>query len=96
MFDLRKLAGPAWLAAGLAAGLLVGSLLPHTPLHAVATDRLENFAIATGYQTRVCLLQRTPPVAGVQPIGRQHGMNVRLLFRQQREQKMRYQHTAVP
>ena len=41
-----------WLAAGLAAGLLSGlvasGLWPHTPLHAVATDRLDTFAMATG------------------------------------------------
>ena len=29
-------------------GLLIGSLCPHTPLHATATDRFGNFAIATG------------------------------------------------
>jgi len=38
----------AWLAIGLIVGLLIGSLCPHTPLHATATDRFENFAIATG------------------------------------------------
>lgn len=48
MLNLRKLAGPAWLAVGLVAGLVAGGLVPHTPLHATATDRLENFAIATG------------------------------------------------
>ena len=37
-----------WLAAGLIVGLAVGGLWPHTPLHAVATDRAETFAIATG------------------------------------------------
>ena len=37
-----------WLAIGLVVGLLIGSLCPHTPLHATATDRFENFAIATG------------------------------------------------
>jgi hypothetical protein len=39
---------PAWLVAGLAAGLVLGAFLPHAPLHATATDRQENFAIATG------------------------------------------------
>ena len=38
----------AWLLVGLAAGLVLGGLWPQTPLHAVATDRLETFAIATG------------------------------------------------
>jgi hypothetical protein len=28
--------------------LILGGLWPHTPLHAVATDRLDTFAIATG------------------------------------------------
>lgn len=40
-----------WLTLGLGLGLLLGGLLPiwpDTPLHAVATDRYENFAIATG------------------------------------------------
>ena len=38
----------AWLAIGLVVGLLIGYFCPHTPLHATATDRYENFAIATG------------------------------------------------
>jgi hypothetical protein len=37
-----------WLAVGLIVGMFLGSLCPHTPLHATATDRFENFAIATG------------------------------------------------
>jgi hypothetical protein len=40
-----------WLVAvgiGLAGGVLVGGYWPHTPLHAVATDRAETFAMATG------------------------------------------------
>ncbi|MEA1952549.1 MAG: hypothetical protein U9N87_14305 [Planctomycetota bacterium] len=37
-----------WLAIGLFVGLVVGSFFPHAPLHATATDRFENFAIATG------------------------------------------------
>ncbi len=37
-----------WLAMGLLAGLLFGGLLPDTPLHAVATDRIDTFAMATG------------------------------------------------
>jgi hypothetical protein len=39
---------PVWLLSGLVVGLAAGALLPHAPLHAVATDRQENFAIATG------------------------------------------------
>ncbi len=40
-----------WLAVvglGLAGGLLIGGLWPQTPLHAVATDRIETFGMATG------------------------------------------------
>jgi len=36
-----------WLIVGLGLGLAAGLLLPHTPAHAVATDRNENFAICT-------------------------------------------------
>ncbi len=37
------------LAIGLIVGLVLGGLWPQTPLHASATDRVENFAIATGF-----------------------------------------------
>src|SRR5437016_2703648 len=37
-----------WVLLGLVAGLVAGALLPHAPLHAVATDHVDNFAIATG------------------------------------------------
>lgn len=37
-----------WLGLGLVVGLVAGGFLPHAPLHAVATDRQDNFAIATG------------------------------------------------
>jgi len=37
-----------WPAAALLVGLAVGSMLPHTPLHAVATDSNDAFIIATG------------------------------------------------
>jgi hypothetical protein len=37
-----------WIVVGPVLGLIVGTMLPHSPLHAVATDRQENFAIATG------------------------------------------------
>jgi hypothetical protein len=47
---LRSLAHSraAWLAAGLLGGLVLAGLWPKTPLHAVATDRIETFAMATG------------------------------------------------
>ncbi|HEV3021060.1 MAG TPA: hypothetical protein VGX76_01275 [Pirellulales bacterium] len=37
-----------WLAAGVLLGLAAASFLPHSPAHAVATDRMGDFAIATG------------------------------------------------
>jgi hypothetical protein len=37
-----------WLAMGLVLGLLIGGWWPSTSLHAVATDRYDTFAIATG------------------------------------------------
>jgi len=36
------------LALGMLLGLVLGGLWPNTPLHATATDRAENFCIATG------------------------------------------------
>jgi hypothetical protein len=38
----------AWLGIGALAGLALGGFWPQAPLHSVATDRQENFAIATG------------------------------------------------
>jgi len=38
-----------WLAIGLLVGFVIGGLWPDTPLHAVATDRTDNYAIATGF-----------------------------------------------
>jgi hypothetical protein len=37
-----------WLAIGVLGGLAASAIWPQAPLHAVATDRYENFAIATG------------------------------------------------
>jgi len=41
-------AWPVWLGFGLLVGLALSGFWPHTPLHAVATDHVEKFAIATG------------------------------------------------
>jgi hypothetical protein len=37
-----------WLTAGVLLGLAVVGLLPHSPAHTVATDRMGDFAVATG------------------------------------------------
>ena len=37
-----------FLAAGLIVGLVIGGFLPHAPIYATATDRQDNFAMATG------------------------------------------------
>jgi hypothetical protein len=37
-----------WLGLGLLAGLVVAGFWPSVPLHAVATDRVETFSMATG------------------------------------------------
>jgi len=46
---LRKMTWIAWTAIGLLVGVVIAGWWPDTPLHAVATDRMENFAIATGF-----------------------------------------------
>lgn len=43
-----KLSRPAWLAAGVLLGLAASALWPAASMHAVATDRQDNFAICTG------------------------------------------------
>ena len=48
MIDALKQNRAAWLAAGVLLGLVAAGWLPHSPAHAVATDRLGDFAIATG------------------------------------------------
>src|SRR3989304_5318782 len=45
----RKQCWAVWLGIGLLAGLMIGGLWPDTPLHAVATDSTDNFAMATGF-----------------------------------------------
>lgn len=36
-----------WLVAGILIGVFCGGLVTHAPLHAIATDRQDNFAMAT-------------------------------------------------
>jgi hypothetical protein len=54
MFKVRKIRRITCLAAGLAAaaglslGLMMGGLWPKTALHAMATDRVDTYAMATG------------------------------------------------
>lgn len=38
-----------WLGIGLIGGVMLAGIWPRTPLHAVATDRADTFAIATGF-----------------------------------------------
>jgi len=54
MYKIRKIRRITYLAVGLAAaaglavGLIAGGLWPQTSLHAMATDRVDTFAMATG------------------------------------------------
>jgi len=49
MAYVRRHSWIIWLALGAIGGLMAVGIWPHTPLHAVATDRAENFAMATGF-----------------------------------------------
>ena len=49
MTSLRKYGWTVGVVIGLLAGLMIAGLWPDTPLHAVATDRSESFALATGF-----------------------------------------------
>ena len=49
MFEALKSSRPVWLGIGLVGGLILCGVWPQTPLHAVATDRAETFAVATGF-----------------------------------------------
>ena len=52
-WSMKQLPPAAGLPTGLGIGLVIGMLFanawPNVPIHAVATDRTEGFAIATGY-----------------------------------------------
>ena len=46
---LREHGWPIGLALGVMVGLMIGGMWPNTPLHAVATDRADAYAMATGF-----------------------------------------------
>ena len=47
-WNFRKTSALVWLGLGLLAGLLVAGFWPSVPLHALATDKIETFSMATG------------------------------------------------
>ncbi len=44
-----KTKAAVWLGLGLLAGLVLAGFWPSVPLHATATDKLDNFSMATGF-----------------------------------------------
>jgi hypothetical protein len=48
MVHWKKLRWPVAMGIGLAVGLVLGGFWPYTPLHAVSTDRVDTYAMATG------------------------------------------------
>lgn len=44
----ERIGSVMWLAGGVVIGLAIGMVRPQTPIHAVATDRVDNMALATG------------------------------------------------
>ena len=49
MFQVLRSNRLVWLGIGLVIGLILSGLWPQAPLHAVATDRGDTFAVATGF-----------------------------------------------
>jgi hypothetical protein len=47
-WNFRNASAFVWLGLGLVAGLLLAGIWPSVPLHAVATDKIETFSMATG------------------------------------------------
>jgi len=47
-WNFRNTSALVWLGLGLLAGLMVAGLWPSVPLHAVATDKIDTFSMATG------------------------------------------------
>ena len=48
-WNFRKTSALVWLGLGLLAGLMVAGFWPSVPLHAVATDKIDTFSMATGH-----------------------------------------------
>lgn len=48
MFHNLKYRRLGWLGVALLSGVVLGGLMPNTPLHAVATDHYKTFVVATG------------------------------------------------
>src|SRR5580704_9790602 len=48
-WKFARIHAAVWLGLGLLAGLIVAGFWPSVPLHAVATDKLDTFSMATGY-----------------------------------------------
>jgi hypothetical protein len=46
--NFRSASALVWLGLGILCGVLVSGLWPSVPLHAVATDKIESFSMATG------------------------------------------------
>ena len=47
-WNFRKTTALLWLGLGIMVGLMVAGLWPSVPLHAVATDKIDTFSMATG------------------------------------------------
>ena len=47
-WNFRNTNGLVWLGLGLLAGFLMAGFWPSVPLHAMATDKIDTFSMATG------------------------------------------------
>jgi hypothetical protein len=48
-WKFARIHAAVWLGLGLLAGLIVAGFWPSVPLHAVATDKVDTFSMATGH-----------------------------------------------
>ncbi len=48
-WQIPKTNAAVWLGLGLLAGLTLAGFWPSVPLHATATDKVDNFSMATGH-----------------------------------------------